>query len=597
MASWSDEIRKARNLTSCATVALILSGGAAFSQEFPGDLWSVSYVKVSGANTDAVRRGLSDAANRVFYGDDVETHLRANARDDGTFDLSIIGPGGKELASRSGLSYDPTGNVANSVTQAALSWMGGLSCGDGCQVAVSVPAPAPAPATPKADVALAAAEAIQKAEEQAATNAEEAPKAEAAAQAEEVKEPIVLAAVQPEVEAPVVKAPAAPAASAAVTVPKAAVETKKPEGLDADLFLRKPKAAPAPKAGDSRPKKPASTAAVKAPKLPTARTVVRPSVAAAPSTDSGSTVPKTEAPSASAPAIAAKPEPAKVPEVKVATPSAGTSPTPEVPRTAEVEAPAVAAVDPVVAPEAPKPEAVEAPKPEVAEVPKPAPVVAEQPVETDESVAVIQPSAAETQEVSPAVSVPAPQDVDTPTVSEIAETTAAAAAAAATGAAAGASEDGDGEQLALINPQAEVTPTPAATPEPTEPLQPAAAVDTPAEASQPAEETDTTVETRIAAVDPTAEGPTLANARWVGFTPAVFTGSDNKAGAWIAGPFDRKQRTGWITDTATGATTRVTFIWREGGSGSRTALLSREAAKELGLGQGDVANVAVYLPR
>ena len=41
----------------------------------------------------------------------------------------------------------------------------------------------------------------------------------------------------------------------------------------------------------------------------------------------------------------------------------------------------------------------------------------------------------------------------------------------------------------------------------------------------------------------------------------------------------------------------VGFIWREGGSGSRTALLSREAAKALGLGQGDVANVAVYLPR
>ena len=89
----------------------------------------------------------------------------------------------------------------------------------------------------------------------------------------------------------------------------------------------------------------------------------------------------------------------------------------------------------------------------------------------------------------------------------------------------------------------------------------------------------------------------MANARWIGFTPAVYTGSDERGGAWISGPFDRKQRVGWITDTATGATTRVTFVWREAGSGNRTAVLSKAAAKALGLGQGDVANVAVYLPR
>ncbi len=105
------------------------------------------------------------------------------------------------------------------------------------------------------------------------------------------------------------------------------------------------------------------------------------------------------------------------------------------------------------------------------------------------------------------------------------------------------------------------------------------------------------VETKVAAVDPTDEGPTLANARWIGFTPAVFTGADSRSGAWISGPFDRKQRVGWITDTATGATTRVKFIWREAGTGNRTAVLSQQAAKALGLSQGDVANVAVYLPR
>ena len=104
-------------------------------------------------------------------------------------------------------------------------------------------------------------------------------------------------------------------------------------------------------------------------------------------------------------------------------------------------------------------------------------------------------------------------------------------------------------------------------------------------------------DTRVAAVDPTGEGPTLANARWIGFTPAVYKGEDGEAGLWISGPFDRKGRTGWITDTATGATTRVKFIWRGGGADGRTAILSKAAAKALGLGQGDVANVAVYLPR
>ncbi|MEM0921969.1 MAG: hypothetical protein AAGI13_02930 [Pseudomonadota bacterium] len=104
------------------------------------------------------------------------------------------------------------------------------------------------------------------------------------------------------------------------------------------------------------------------------------------------------------------------------------------------------------------------------------------------------------------------------------------------------------------------------------------------------------VDTQIAAVDPNAAGPTLANAQWIGFTPAVFGRQSDRPGLWIAGPFDRRERQGWITDTATGSTTRVTFIWREAAPGSQ-ALLSAEAARALGLTPGDVANVAVYLPR
>lgn len=162
-------------------------------------------------------------------------------------------------------------------------------------------------------------------------------------------------------------------------------------------------------------------------------------------------------------------------------------------------------------------------------------------------------------------------------------------------------DSGDNEQLALVNPAQPVSPPTAAQPQPSEEdTQPALSepADTNPETTAPqADDAAQEDDIEVAAVDPNAAGPTLANARWVGFTPAVYTGSNDRTGAWIAGPFDRKQRQGWITDTATGATTRVTFIWREAGAGGRTATLSRDAAKALGLGQGDVANVAVYLPR
>lgn len=143
-----------------------------------------------------------------------------------------------------------------------------------------------------------------------------------------------------------------------------------------------------------------------------------------------------------------------------------------------------------------------------------------------------------------------------------------------------------------------------ATVDPVEPVlppiaQPAAAapvVESPA-VTPPAPVTTAPSTPRVASVSPGEAGPTLANARWVGFSPAVFSGSDSEGGLWIAGPFDREQREGWVTDTATGSTTRVTFRWRDPSTGGPQAVLSREAAAALGLAPGQVANVAVYLPR
>lgn len=247
------------------------------------------------------------------------------------------------------------------------------------------------------------------------------------------------------------------------------------------------------------------------------------------------------------------------------------SPTP-VARTTEVEAPAAPTADVAAASPSVNPTSEDEPA---------APSVPEEPDRPTAATPEDQPEA-ETEQTA-AIDEPAEPNVNTEAPTATVEDSLQADA-------------GEDTQVALVNPVQPVSRPTAAQPESTpEENQPEAA---PAE-DDPVEpvEADDGDGQQVASVDPNASGPTLANARWVGFTPAAYTGSDNKAGAWIAGPFDRKQRQGWITDTATGATTRVTFIWREAGAGSRTATLSSEAARALGLGQGDVANVAVYLPR
>lgn len=607
MSSWNTQIRKLGGCASAAAIALVLSSGIAWAEDVPGDLWSVSYVKVNGADKDAVRRGLQSAADRYFYGDEVEAVLQADVSEGGTFDLSIIGPGGKLLGRRNGLSYDPSGNVARSVSDAALGWMGNLGCAEGCAVAKSNAAPAP---VQQVDVAEAAAAAVERAVAEAPKPDLEVKPVEVAtpdapSQLVEAAKPVEVAGTPiavvepPKVAKPVVAEPKPPVKSPEVKVATKPVEVKKPRKPIAEVA--RPKVAEAPKPDASATSKPSVTAPVATPTIPKARTLEAPNVAAAPSAGASSSAPTTAEVTPNAPVVAAKPEATRVPEVSIAQPSIETPTEPIVATAAETAKPEISTATPSVS--------VEATTPSVD--------TSEAPVET-----------AEVQEVSPGITLPAPTEGSTPsTVAEIAAGASAAVSAVTPSAPTvsavvtpspapetsteaeapsvaeveppAPSDDGDVEQLALVNPRREVTPLPTATPEPAlAPTPTESEITTPAEAAKPAEtETTATVETRIAAVDPTAEGPTLANARWVGFTPAVFTGSDNKAGAWISGPFDRKQRTGWITDTATGATTRVTFIWREGGSGSRTALLSREAAKALGLGQGDVANVAVYLPR
>ena len=153
----------------------------------------------------------------------------------------------------------------------------------------------------------------------------------------------------------------------------------------------------------------------------------------------------------------------------------------------------------------------------------------------------------------------------------------------------------------VVEPAPTVPEEIAVAPEPAE-IVPETPADVSAEA--PAEVPDEPAPTdadRVAVVtDPTGpagESPTLANARWIGFTPAIYPGGDSEGGFWIAGPFDRDQRVGWITDTTTGATVRVTLLWREPSLSPTEAILSRQAAEALGLQPGRIGNFAVYLPR
>jgi hypothetical protein len=91
-----------------------------------------------------------------------------------------------------------------------------------------------------------------------------------------------------------------------------------------------------------------------------------------------------------------------------------------------------------------------------------------------------------------------------------------------------------------------------------------------------------------------AQAPSLAQARWVGFTPVLAVAASEGDGAWLAGPFPEAGTSGWVTDTVSGLTVRVRLVWREAEAGS-LAHLSAEAAAGLGLAPGAVANVAIYL--
>lgn len=633
MARWSGIGRIGSYLLAGTAIATAM--GTAARAQFPGEVWGVSYVRVSGTGaanvTNGLTLGLTDASNVYFYGD-TAARIEANVTSANVVDLKMVDLGsGKVVAERRGLPFDGAGDVAGTVSNAALAWMESLNCAEGCTVARSGPAPqsvqtAAAPAIEQPEPETAEPEAVEVAEppKPEPVAIVEAPKPEVVV-ATETPEPVEVAQTaqpQPVVVAPAPKAepvqkdptpePVIALAQPQVSVPQqtspvtqAALKNPTAEaivlGLDADQVLA------AVDAPDVR--KPASEVTT-APAADT-RSSAAPSVVALPK-------PKVSRPSANAPtkpetfAVAsAAPASDEAPALALAVPSSDVV-KPETPAQAATGSqPEVAAVEPQTEVKLPPVPSVTAPDPEepatiAAEVPPaptaPAPAVAvSEPEPEPEPAAVV--ATAPTPLPAPSTRVEAPEEttpkpepeasVEAPTPAPAEEPTPEAPSLAADETPSlvnPAPSGGATEQLALatpVIPQVPAVPTAEAQTE----------AEATSEATAPAAVEGNTVETQLAAVDPQQDGPTLANARWIGFTPAVFTGADTRAGAWIAGPFDRKQRTGWITDTATGATTRVTFYWREASSGGRTATLSREAASALGIGQGDVANVAVYLPR
>ncbi|MEM7683493.1 MAG: hypothetical protein AAF293_01625 [Pseudomonadota bacterium] len=609
----SPDPRRLGRVSLGTTLAVLVSASVA-AADFPGERWNIDFVRVAGEDQTAIRNGLQRAAEIYFYGDETDARMEATARGDGALDVKIIGSDGRVLAEQTGLSYAQGGNSADSVAQAALAWLDGLACADGCAIAQAGPAPSPTPEPTPAPSEQAVAVAQATVEALRTAPAEEVPAAVklSPVTSEPVEVPALTVAPTPEIEAPAVTVPASPVQTDDVQIAAITPEPVRSEGIDADLVLRQERARQAPRADRGASSQPSTATEITVPTRPVQQEIATPSISTAPSTGSSAGASLAAAtPKTQTPVIATAPEKPEAPSVESESPVSET-PDESAVATVTAEASPVVETAPVVD------ESVEASRTvsEAADTTETSAALSiQQPQEVAPGIALPSPtengtpstiaeiatgsSTQPTVETEPAAEVtsivPAPTPVPTeaPSVAEVASVAGEEADAAST------QDDGDGEQLALVNPQGAVAsqPTPSETASATTPEAPETDTAPTAVQTDSAGDDATTVETRIAAVDPTAEGPTLANARWVGFTPAVYTGSDNKTGAWISGPFDRKQRTGWITDTATGATTRVTFIWRDGGSGSRTALLSREAARALGLGQGDVANVAVYLPR
>lgn len=628
--------------------------------DFPGERWIVELVTVEAAAggevspsvMNAINTELRSASETYFYGDR-RVRMIAVIHDSagGRAELRIVDAlTGQELARRDGL--DLSGNVS----AVALDWMDTLGCGDaGCNVAVAA-APS-TPTAPEPEIEVAAAEVTTPApadpvveaptvseSEPAVAPPSEVPAGEPAIA---VAEPAVPAAAEPDpvaAEAALPEAPATPSVGVAEAAPTSAPGLAEPTNLATAPVAAAPGAAPqssAPEGGPSLARaaiepdtsapseQPASGAA---PAVAEATGSPTPSIAAPASDPQGALV-------LAAPVLpdSEEAEPlARAPEAGVQEVAPGLR-LPE-PTVDQATAPVAAGIVPAV-PDTTEP--VDSPtrlalaEPAGAEVARPSGAgaapdgsaieteVARQPQRSAEPVpdtAPILPAPAgvaePVTELQPAVQAPAIEPSPTlvnPGLAALGRTPSpgSAEAAVATPAApvvgqptepTGAESSEPETALALAAPPvAEITPggqtflpapgeetTAGTAPQSTAPRLP-----TP-EAAPAAIEPK--VETRIATADPTAEGPTLANAQWVGFTPAVYAGGENRPGAWISGPFDRKERTGWITDIATGATTRVTFVWREAGAQSRAAL-SRDAAKALGIGQGDVANLAVYLPR
>lgn len=598
--------------------------------EFPGEVWSVSFVRVNGAaapeTASGLTLGLTNASDVYFYGD-AATRIDAEVTSSNAMDLRMVDLAtGKVVAERRGLPFDGAGDVAETVSTSALAWMESLNCAEGCTVAVSGPAPQPVqvavapvkaepveeqpevkePPQPEPVVVEETAQPEAVEVEQEAREAQPAPvmvvtppKAEPV-QTEVQPEPVI-ALSQPEVTPP---KKSAPVTQAELANPSAEALV---QGLDADQVLaaieapamQKPQVnvAEAPRADTSSAQ---LTTSVALPRPETAE----PTVNALAKPENAAIIPAAVVTAEQAPDVALIAPAAEVAQPQLSEASTVTA-QPEVVAavsTEEVKLPA----SPQVA--VPKP-AVRAPSaievPAITEVQ--APQTVEEPIVVDatapQTTGTEDTSTSEVETTATAGSgTQIEEQLDTQVTEAPAEETSTAQnvteqtttpettppAVLINPAPAGGADD----RLARANPVIPQLPTLPSGGD-TQKTTPPPATD----GGPPADEEGDTVETQLAAVDPQQDGPTLANARWIGFTPAVFTGADTRPGAWIAGPFDRKQRTGWITDTATGATTRVTFYWREASSGGRTATLSREAAQALGIGQGDVANIAVYLPR
>ena len=131
MRGYARELRSCLGAASLAFSGLLLAAAPAKAGDYPGALWSVQIVELSGAQAldetlkARIRSGLRSANNAYFHGDrPVRMKVRVTGPD--TMKITVVDARTGAVLLRSGAT--PMGADRDQITGTALAWMDGLQC-------------------------------------------------------------------------------------------------------------------------------------------------------------------------------------------------------------------------------------------------------------------------------------------------------------------------------------------------------------------------------------------------------------------------------------------------------------------------------------